>query len=120
MKDFLIDFAEYLIALWEFFWPNRWDVFLFIGMLIYRKELYVALAGGNGKLQMDEIGKGLILLIFYLSFNAERERLDLASNVFPESYWFAIIGGVFLIAGLKGASDYFKYKSRKEDDKPEL
>lgn len=115
MKDFIIDFSEYLIVLFNFLWPHRWDVFLFIGMLIYRKELFVALAGGNGKLQMDEVGKGLILLIFYLSFNAERERTDLANNVFPESYWFAIIGGVFLIAGLKGAHDYFKY--RKEKDK---
>ena len=114
MKELLVDFVQYLMALWGFLWPNRVDIFLFIATMIYRKELFSALAGGNGKLQMDEIGKGLILLIFYLSFNAERERLDLASNVFPESYWFAIIGGVFLIAGLKGASDYFKHK-KKED-----
>lgn len=106
----LLDFSEYLIALWNFIWPNRWDIFILIGMMLYRKELYVALAGGNGKLQIDEIGKGLILLIFYLSFEAERERGDLTRNVFPETYWFAIIGGVFLIAGLKGAQDYFKSK----------
>ena len=114
MKELLVDFVQYLMAVFSVFWPHRWDIFLFITMLIYRKELYTALAGGNGHIQMDEIGKGLILIIFYLSFNAERERADLSRNVFPESYWFAIIGGVFLIAGLKGASDYFKHK-KKED-----
>jgi len=110
MSDFILDFSDYLNALWGFFWINRWDIFLFIGLIIYRKELFVALAGGNGKLQMDEINKGLILLIFYLSFNAEAFRSDLNNHVFDASYWYAIIGGVFLIAGLKIGQDYFKSK----------
>ena len=112
MSGLILDFYEFLSVLWAFLWPNRWDIFLFIGMIIYRRELYKALAGGNGLLQTDEIGKGLILLIFYLSFNAERERSNLTEHVFHESYWFAIIGGVFLIAGLKGAQDYFKSKDK--------
>lgn len=89
-------------------WENRWDVFLLIGMIMYRKQLFVAFAGGNGKLQADEIAKGIVLLVFYLSFEAEATRKDLANHIFPESYWYALIGGVFLIAGLKLAEVYRK------------
>lgn len=97
-------------------WEARWDLLLLTITIIYRKELFKALAGGNGHLQSDEIAKGIIMLVFYLAFRAEVTRTDLAHNVFPESFWYAIIGGIFLIAGIKVGHNLISGKKKDSTD----
>lgn len=101
----------------EFIWQDRWDIFVMLGLIIFRKRILSALAGGNGVIQMDEIAKGLILLVFYLSFEAEAKRTDLTHTVFPENYWWAMTLGVAAIAGIKAWIEHDKLK--KEHDSKE-
>ena len=108
MKEIVLDLLKEL-------WTDRWDIFLLIGILIYRKELLEALKGGNGKWQMDEVGKGLIMVVFYLAFRTEATRAT-EYTVFPESFWFAILGSVALISGV---NIYQYIKSKEEPTKTE-
>ena len=71
-----------------------------------RRLFWEPLAGGNHKVQMDEAGKALILFVFYMSARAEMLR-DRIEPVFSDSYWFAILGSVALIAGIKEAKGLF-------------
>lgn len=105
MKQILIDIVKDI-------WIDRWDVFLILGILIYRKELLEAFKGGNGKWQMDEVGKGVILIVFYLAFRTEATR-NVEYTIFPESFWFAILGSVALISGV----NIYQYVSQKKDEK---
>jgi hypothetical protein len=107
---------ELIGSLIEHLWIDRWDVFLFIGLILYRKQILVALKGGNGVWQTNELAKGLILIVFYLAFRVESTRTDLSYNVFPESFWFAILGGVALIGGI----DIYKYINKKEQPEEKI
>ena len=79
------------------------DLFVLIGVMFYRKELYTAIAGGNGQLQMDEIAKALILVVFYISARAERFR-EHEYQIYPEWYWVSLLGTVAIIAGIKAGT----------------
>jgi hypothetical protein len=92
---------------------KRWDLLLIGLSLIYRREIFQALKGGNGVLQIDELAKGLIMLVFYLSFEAEVNRKT-EVNVFPEEYWFALLFSVATIAGIKYLKKY-EHKNTKHD-----
>lgn len=81
--------------------PYMFDIFV-IGMFtIYRdKLLFTPLAGGNGIVQMDELSKGIIMVVFYLSARAEAFRVT-EYHIFSDAYWYALLGCVALIAGIK-------------------
>lgn len=91
------------------------DIILLTILIIYREKLiFKPLAGGNGVVQMDELSRGIILLVFYVSARAEMKRVHEWST-FSDAYWYALIGGVFLIAGLKDGLSLLTKK--KEDEK---
>lgn len=99
----------------QFLSNNGFDILLLIVLIIYRQQLvFNPLKGGNGIVQMDEAGKALILLVFYRSANAERLR-QTEYNVFPDAYWYALLGAVILIAGLKEGKHMF-IKSKEKSD----
>lgn len=101
----------------QFLLDNGFDILLLVVLIIYRQKLvFDPLKGGNGVVQMDEAGKALILLVFYRSANAERLR-DTEYNVFPDAYWYALLGAVILIAGLKQGRDLFNKSKEKEKEK---
>lgn len=96
--------------------PYIFDAFLALMFFIYRKELlFVPLAGGNGVVQMDELAKGIILVVFYLSARAEAFR-EHDWHIFSDAYWYALLGCVALIAGIK-AGAFNKILGKKEEDK---
>lgn len=81
--------------------PYTFDIFVITMFVIYRQKLlFVPLAGGNGVVQMDELGKGIILVVFYLSARAEAFRIH-EYHVFSDAYWYALLGTVALISGIK-------------------
>lgn len=82
-------------------WAERWDVMVLIITIKYHKELFRAIAGGNGHLQTNEIAKALIMFVFYASFRIESTRTDLTHQVFGDWYWFALLGAVAYLAGIK-------------------
>jgi hypothetical protein len=81
--------------------PYTLDFICIIVFLVYRERLiFTPLAGGNGVVQMDELSKGVIILVFYLSARAEAFRTT-EYHVFSDAYWYALLGCVALIAGIK-------------------
>ena len=109
-----------LISLLETIFPYSFDIFLIIMFSVYRKPLlFVPLAGGNGVIQMDELSKGIILVVFYLSARAESFRTT-EYHVFSDAYWYALLGCVALIAGIKSGVFHkmaggFKKEEKKEE-----
>jgi hypothetical protein len=76
------------------------------------------MAGGNGKVQMDELAKGIILAVFIFSAVLEGFRKH-DYHVFSDAYYFALLGAVCLIAGIKHGSKLFSHKDKpKETDTP--
>jgi hypothetical protein len=64
----------------------------------FRTFIFDPLAGGNGKIQMDEVAKAILLVITCTA--AYREGTSDA-QVYPDVFWLSLIAGVAAIAGLK-------------------
>jgi hypothetical protein len=73
---------------------------------LWQTYIFTPLAGGNGKIQMDEMAK-VILLIMIISASIKEGRTS--QQVYPDSYWTFLFMAVFGIAGLK-------YLIPKKDD----
>lgn len=67
---------------------------------IYQDMVFTPLAGGNGKIQMNEAAQGVILLVFAGSSYVEATRTT-EYHIFSDAYYFALLGAVAVIAGLK-------------------
>lgn len=65
---------------------------------IWMTYIFTPLAGGNGKIQMDELAKG-ILLGMIISASIKEGRTP--EQMYPDSYWTFLFMAVFGIAGLK-------------------
>lgn len=107
---------EYLLLIWE----NRWQIVAVFIILRYGKWLFhnlvfVPLAGGNGKVQMDEMAKAIICVIFILSALWEGTRQH-EWHIFSDAYWFALLGTICLIAGIKEGKHFFKPPTAKSND----
>lgn len=92
---------------------DLFDLFFLLCIIIYRKGIFTAIAGGNGKLQMTELAQALILCLFYISVRAERLRPH-EYAVFPESYWVSLFAAVVVIAGIK---EKVFHRVQKTEDK---
>ncbi len=94
---------------------DMFDLFFLVCVVIYRRGIFTAIAGGNGKLQMTEMAQALILSLFYISVRAERLRVH-EYAVFPESYWISLFAAVVVIAGIK--EKVFHQFTHKKDETP--
>lgn len=91
---------------------------LFLLIRYRNKMIFIPLAGGNGHLQVDELAKGVLLVAFGFSVKAEIERVT-QWQVFPDSYWYALLGAVILIAGLKEGKMLFEKIKKPADTAPQ-
>lgn len=87
----------------EFIWLYRWELIAVAIVVVYGKRLYHIfifdpIAGGNGKVQMDEIAK---VFCMYLLWKAERAEGISAEQVYPDVFWISTLGALAIIAGLK-------------------
>ena len=86
------------------FVTNYWFYSLVMFFLIFKgNELYTyfllqPLRGGNGVVQMDEFAKYIMMILLVYMVYKEGES---AEQVFPESVFWAMVVGAFLIAGVK-------------------
>ena len=97
--------------------PYFFDLFMIMMFTIYRERLlFKPLAGGNGVVQMDELAKGIILVVFYLSARAEAFRAH-EYHIFTDAYWYALLGCVAIIAGIKSAA-FARITQGKEKESP--
>lgn len=83
---------------------DHWVVFTLILLIILKGEqlytyfLLQPLRGGNGVVQMDEFAKYIMMILLVYMVYKEGES---AEQVFPESVFWAMVVGAFLIAGVK-------------------
>jgi hypothetical protein len=111
-----MDIKVYILFVWEY----RWQFILAFLLIRYGKTAYTELffnplAGGNGKVQMDEVGKAVILGIAIYCVIKEAMRTH-EWMLFPESFWYALFGALFLIAGLKEGKNLInKIKNHNHD-----
>lgn len=88
---------------------------LVVVLLIYRRQLiFDPLAGGNGKIQMDELAKGVIVGAFIYAVYKEGERNDLSQVVFNDTFYAILLAGVFAIAAIKPVTEIFKHEPKHE------
>ena len=84
-------------------WSYRWEILFLCVALYYRKHIYqeyifIPLAGGNGKIQMDELAKAVLLIM--IAKASEKEGRT-AEQYYPDIYWIMIFTAVCTIAALK-------------------
>lgn len=106
--------------IWVLFVDNFTLIVFAVFVLWERKVLFNGLflepiRGGNGKTQMDELAKWVMIWTLVYMIHLEGKSTD---QVFPESWGWAIILGIILIAGyqesVKVIGDIFKAKFSKE------
>ncbi len=102
------------------FWQYRYE-FLLVGFLLYRgktvykKFIFDPLAGGNGKIQMDEVAKAALIIMIVRDSEREGESPE---QLYPDIYWIMIFFALWAIAGLKPAFEAFKnYKNGSSENK---
>jgi hypothetical protein len=77
---------------------------------LYKTYVFDPLAGGNGKIQMDEMTKAvLVVMICRASW---KEGIS-PEQVYPDIYWICIFASVCAIAAIKPA--FSKFKSINND-----
>lgn len=67
---------------------------------LYRTYIFDPLAGGNGKIQMDEMAKAILLIMICRA--SWKEGLS-PEQVYPDVYWISIFAAVCAIAAIKPA-----------------
>lgn len=90
-------------------------IILRYGKKIYTDLLFAPLAGGNGKVQMDELAKAVILAVFVFSVLVDAFRKT-EHHIFTDTYYFALLLSVCAIAAIKPLFD--NMKNFKDPDKP--
>lgn len=108
------------MSILQWIWANIWalaGLFILVryGKMLYRDLLFTPLAGGNGKVQMDELAKAVILAVFVFSAVVEASRKT-DSHVFTDTYYFALLLSVCAIAAIKPL--FANLKQFKDPDKP--
>ena len=95
-------------------WSNAWELIALFAVIRYGKILgkillFDPLAGGNGKVQMDELAKFLILIVFVWWAYIEATR-TVEHHIISDTQFMAVLGAVCIIAGIK------YYFNNKKDD----
>src|SRR5690554_796251 len=85
--------------------PHLWSVLGLViviryGRRIYQELIFTPLAGGNGKVQMDEMAKAMILGVFIYCVHVDATR-ETEYHVFSDTYYFALLLSVCAIASIK-------------------
>lgn len=70
------------------------------------------LAGGNGKVQMDEIAKAVLIVMICAASVREGKSTE---QVYPDIYWIMIFASYAAIAAIKPA--FGKFKTIGTDEK---
>lgn len=111
-----------MITVLNFIWENIWTLILIAAIIKYGRKIYqdlifTPLAGGNGKVQMDEVAKAIILIVFVLSAYKEANRTT-EHQVFTDTYFAALLLTVCAIAAIKPLfSNMDILKGKKDPEK---
>jgi len=101
--------------------PILWSALGLLIVILYGKRLYndlifTPLAGGNGKVQMDEMAKAIILIVFIYCVRTDATRAT-EYHVFSDTFYFALLLSVCAIASIKPLFENMtQFKRDKIDD----
>lgn len=73
------------------------------------------IAGGNGKVQMDELAKAVILSLTIWSVLKDGNRSH-EWTYFSDAFYMTMLGGLFAIAAIKPVADAIKDGQAVRDD----
>lgn len=97
----------YFLAIYEWIVDNGLVALALIYVAIYRKYIYQTfffspLAGGNGKIQMDELVKGIVVFMFIWCVRKDALRTH-EWAYFSDAFYGVLLAGIFAIAAIKPA-----------------
>ena len=92
---------EWISNIWDWCMSNLFWIVLTVFIIWERKTLFYGLflepiRGGNGKTQMNELAEWVLIWTLVYMVHLEGQS---AEQVFPVSWGWAMLGGIFLIAG---------------------
>lgn len=67
---------------------------------VFNTFIFTPLAGGNGKIQMDEYARVVLLFMIVYSTYLEGRSPD---QIFPDIYWIMLFAAVCAVAAIKPA-----------------
>lgn len=67
---------------------------------LYKTYIFDPLAGGNGKIQMDEIAKAVFIVMIIRASIKEGETPE---QMYPDIYWIMLFASVCAVAAIKPA-----------------
>jgi hypothetical protein len=110
-------------TLFNWLWANIWTILFIAGIILYGKKIYqdllfTPLAGGNGKVQMDELAKLVILIVFVYSAVVEATRKT-EHHIFTDTYFFSLLLTVCAIAAIKPLFSNLNILKGKDPEKNE-
>lgn len=108
-------------TIWEFFLEHFWAIVAIGGIFIYgksfyRKYIFDPLAGGNGKIQMDELAKGVVVAIIIWAVQRDGYRTH-EWAYFNDAFYAALIAGLFAIAAIKPIASVLKLNKQNGTQK---
>jgi hypothetical protein len=84
----------------------------------FKELIFNPLAGGNGKVQMDELAKGVILAVFILASYKDGNRVREAAY-FSDSFYAILLAAICGIASIKPATNVLHNVFGKDKPKEE-
>jgi hypothetical protein len=78
---------------------------------VYKTYVFDPLAGGNGKIQMDELAKAVLVIMIIRASIKEGASPD---QVYPDIYWISLFASVCAIAAIKPAFGKKEVKNEGE------
>lgn len=87
---------------------------IWYGKTAFKELIFTPLAGGNGKVQMDELAKGIVLVVLILAAYKDGNRTH-EWSYFSDSFYAILLAAVCGIASIKPATEVLNnYFNKKE------
>jgi hypothetical protein len=92
-------------VLWDFIVEHFWTLAMMAGVLtfgrtLHKEYIHDPLSGPDGKIQMDELAKGIVMGILIWSVYRDGYRLH-EWPYFSDGFYAALLAGIFAIAAIK-------------------
>lgn len=90
---------------------------IWYGKTAFKELIFTPLAGGNGKVQMNELAKGITLTVLILASWKDGNRTH-EWAYFSDAFYAILLAGVFGIAAIEPAAGVLTSYFQKKDTTP--
>lgn len=113
---------EVVQTVWSFVVEHFWTMVALLGILVYGKTIhdkyvFTPLAGGNGKIQMDELAKGIIMAILIWAVQRDGYRGH-EWAYFSDVFYATLLAGIFAIAAIKPVTSVLNTRYNGKSKQP--